>query len=104
MYTVGWYEIASPSLASIIWIHDWLQMLLCVIIFTVRYLCGISLFGYSNLRIPLKYERHNIILEVVWTLVPCVILCSVLLPSLRLLFYLDDVLLPTLSITLEGVQ
>ena len=106
MYSVGWYELSSPSLASLIWIHDWLQILLSVILCTVLYVSFKLIAGYSNLSLPLtlKYESHNVALEVTWTLVPCIILCSILFPSLRLLYYLDDILLPTLTIRLEGVQ
>lgn len=61
------------------------------------------LFSYKA-PFSLKDLTHGSILEIIWTLVPAVILVLIALPSFRLLYLMDDILNPDMSIKVIGHQ
>lgn len=56
----------------------------------------------SDLRDRLLLERQNV--EVVWTIIPIVVLIFIALPSLHLLYLLDEVKTPDLTVKVLGRQ
>ncbi len=52
---------------------------------------------------PAKFS-HNTTIEVIWTVVPVLILLVILFPSLRLIYYSDRTLEPELTIKVTGYQ
>jgi cytochrome c oxidase subunit 2 len=47
---------------------------------------------------------HGTIIETVWTILPAVILVAIAFPSFRLLYLLDEVISPTVTIKIIGNQ
>ena len=82
---------ASPQMERLHWFHD--HILLVVItgitIFVLVLLVWVVLrYNAKANPVPSKVT-HNVPLEIVWTLVPVLILLAVAIPSFQLLFYLD---------------
>lgn len=73
------------------------EILLTVVVFWMI----IVLFNYKT-PFSLKDLTHGSVLEIVWTLIPALILVLIALPSFRLLYLIDDLLLPNLSIKVIG--
>lgn len=87
--------------------HDIMFYLIVVVIFVLWMLCRIIyLFNRKNNPIPSK-ETHNTLLEVVWTVVPTLILLVILIPSFSLLFAMSDIdvcWLPHVTLKVIGNQ
>jgi len=49
-------------------------------------------------------KRHNWFLEIVWTLIPAIVLFFLLLPSFSLVYAMDEVIEPALTIKITGRQ
>jgi len=49
-------------------------------------------------------RTHNSILEVLWTVIPVLILVVIAVPSFRLLYYLDKQIEPDMTVKVTGVQ
>lgn len=60
-------------------------------------------FRASRNPVPSK-TTHNTTIEVVWTLVPIVILIIIVVPSMRLLYYLDRAEDPEMTLIVNGYQ
>ena len=66
--------------------NNWLLLLCVVISFFVLALLGWTMFRYRRGRNPVPSRNsHNTTIEVVWTLVPVLILVAIAIPSMRLL-------------------
>ena len=49
-------------------------------------------------------RTHNSVLEVLWTVIPVLILVVIAVPSFRLLYYLDKQIEPDMTIKVTGIQ
>lgn len=58
----------------------------------------------NNRYFSLRDFNHGSLLEIIWTLLPGVVLILIALPSFRLLYLIDDFLEPSLSIKVIGSQ
>ena len=66
----------------------------------VRYVCSIILLS-SRMD---KYTIDSHSLETVWTIIPIIILCFIAFPSLYLLYLIEDVSRPSLTVKVIGHQ
>lgn len=90
----------SPLIEQIIYFHDHIIFILIIITLLVRYII-ITLF-FNNLNNKFLLERQN--LEIIWTLLPMLILIFIALPSLKLLYTTDEINNPLLTIKTLGHQ
>ena len=91
---------ASPLIEQLNFFHDW------VMVFVVRIAAGV--LWYLAL-VPTRKPSHRLLVEAQrvefgWTALPCVVLVAIALPSLRLLYILDEVGNPRLTIKTVGHQ
>lgn len=97
---LGFQDAASPLIEEMIFFHDHAIMILVIIVRLVGYV-SISL-GFN------KYTSRSLIegqeIETIWTIIPAVILIFLALPSLRLLYLLDEVNESDLTIKSIGHQ
>lgn len=80
--------------------HDNVMFILSAITAAVFLLIGTALFR-KNYH---KYLTHGALLEFVWTIVPALILIPIALPSLQLLYSMDEIVNPPLTIKAVGHQ
>lgn len=85
---------------EIIFFHDQVMFILIIIITTVMWLILKALSGKAYHR----YLVDGTLLEIIWTIVPAVILVLIALPSLKLLYLMDEVMDPGLTIKAIGHQ
>lgn len=89
---INFQPAATEIMERIISFHD-----LLMIIITVTTIFVFALLGYVMLKFNRKANptpsktSHNIVLEVVWTLVPVIILVVIAIPSFKLLYYQDTI-------------
>ena len=93
-------DAASPIIAQLISFHDHAITIVALIISLVGYAL-ISLITSSLSR---RYTHEAQIIETVWTVLPAVILLFLALPSLRLLYLIDEVSNPLITLKTIGHQ
>lgn len=90
-------DSASPIIEQLIFFHDHTLLILVIITIIVRYLIIILFFN----KLTNRFLLHGQIIEIIWTVLPAIILLFIAFPSLRLLYLLDEINEP--SITLKSV-
>ena len=89
-WQMGFQPAASPVMEEI---HAFNNMLLWIISAIVVFVLGLLLYvmwRFSEKRNPTPSKTtHNTLIEVVWTVVPVIILVIIAIPSFRLLYFTD---------------
>ncbi len=79
---------ASPVMDDIVWFHDFLLWLIAAITLFVLVLLVYVCVKFNAAANPVPTRTtHNTLVEVLWTVVPVLILVAVAVPSFRLLFF-----------------
>ncbi len=96
---------ASPIMDNITWFHNFLLWIISAItIFVLILLITVAVrFNARSNPVPSK-TTHNTLIEVVWTIVPVLILVGIAVPSFRLLFHQLEVPKADLTIKATGKQ
>nr|ASS30613.1 cytochrome c oxidase subunit 2 [Coenobita perlatus] len=94
---MGLQDSASPLMEQLIFFHDHAMVVLILITTLVGYMMS-SLFFNKFVN---RFLLENQTIEVIWTVLPALILIFIALPSLRLLYLLDEVNNP--SVTLKSI-
>uniref|UniRef100_UPI0030E4DD88 cytochrome c oxidase subunit II n=1 Tax=Austruca sindensis TaxID=1316774 RepID=UPI0030E4DD88 len=97
---LGLQDSASPLMEQLIFFHDHIMIVLVLIVTFVGYIMS-TLFFNSFIN---RYMLENQPIEVIWTSIPALILIFIALPSLRLLYLLDEVNSPSLTLKTIGHQ
>lgn len=96
---------ASPVAERLVDFHNFLLIICTVIsVFVLGLLiwCAVRYNAKAN-PIPSK-NTHNTLLEIVWTAIPVIILVVIAVPSYRLLYFMDRVEDPEVTIKVIGNQ
>jgi cytochrome c oxidase subunit II len=96
---------ASPVMANIESFHTLLLYLITAISLFVLALLLWIMLRYNRRANPTPSKtEHNTLLEVIWTVVPVIILVVIAIPSFKLLYYEADIPKPDLTIEAIGKQ
>nr|UPL65935.1 cytochrome c oxidase subunit II [Dicyphus sp.] len=90
----------SPMMEQLIFFHDQTIMILLMITIMVSYIMASTMFNKYVNRFLL--ESQNI--ETMWTIMPAVILLFIALPSLKILYMMDEISNPMMTIKAIGHQ
>lgn len=93
-------DSSSPLIEQLIFFHDHTLVILIVITVVVGYIIRTLIFNNIVNRLLLEGQ----LIELVWTLLPALTLIFIALPSLRLLYLLDEVNNPLLTVKIIGHQ
>ena len=103
-------DSASPVMEGIINLHHDLMFFITFIFFFVLVIMGRTLtyfsFDKAALSDPVRGNNvvHGTLIEIIWTVIPSLILVVVALPSFALLYSIDEVIDPSLTIKCVGHQ
>ena len=104
-WELGLQQSASPVMDDIVWFHDFLLWLIAAIVLFVLVLLVIVMVRFNARANPVPSRTtHNTFIEVVWTVVPVIILVAIAVPSFRLLFYELKVPKADLTVKATGKQ
>lgn len=96
---------ASPVMHDVVWFHDFLLWIIAVITLFVLILLVAVIVKFNAKSNPVPSRTtHNTMIEVVWTVVPVLILVAIAVPSFRLLFYQLKVPEADLTVKATGKQ
>jgi cytochrome c oxidase subunit 2 len=104
-WELGLQTSASPVMDDIVWFHDFLLWLTAVIVLLVLALLAIIVVKFNARANPVPSRTtHNTAIEMIWTVVPVLILVAVAVPSFRLLFYQLKVPPAEVTVKVTGKQ
>nr|APX40150.1 cytochrome c oxidase subunit 2 [Labidostomis lusitanica] len=93
-------DSASPLMEQLAFFHDHALMILVII--TV--LVGQLMINLSFNKFVHRYLLEGQLIEVIWTILPAVTLVFIAIPSLKLIYMLDEVNNPSLTMKTIGHQ
>lgn len=96
----GLQDRNSPLIEQLNFFHDHTLLILIIITVLVAYLIGILFFN----NLINRFLLHGQTIEVIWTILPAFVLIFIALPSLRLLYLLDEINNPSLTLKTIGHQ
>jgi heme/copper-type cytochrome/quinol oxidase subunit 2 len=91
---------------ALVELHDNIMFYLVIILFGVAWILVsiIRNYVYSKSPISNKYLNHGTLIELIWTITPALILILIAFPSFKLLYLMDEVTDPSLTVFVEGHQ
>nr|QBR55147.1 cytochrome oxidase subunit II [Therioaphis tenera] len=90
----------SPLMEQLIFFHDHTIFIIMMIMFMISYM---MIFIIKNKFINIKISENQLI-ELIWTTIPPIILIFIALPSLHLLYLMDEIKSPIMTIKIFGHQ
>jgi cytochrome c oxidase subunit 2 len=104
-WELGLQDSASPVMDDIAWFHNILLWLIAAIALFVLVLLAIVVIRFNARSNPNPTRTtHNTAIEIIWTVVPVLILVTIAVPSFRLLFYQLKVPAADLTVKVTGKQ
>jgi cytochrome c oxidase subunit 2 len=105
-WQLGYQDGASPAFDGIVELHDHIMFYLIVILLGVGWMLISTMRQYSSSHTHLvhKYHNHGTTIELVWTITPAIVLLAIALPSFKLLYLMDEVIDPVMSVKVVGRQ
>nr|YP_009630615.1 cytochrome c oxidase subunit II [Rhopalopsole bulbifera]QBR55135.1 cytochrome c oxidase subunit II [Rhopalopsole bulbifera] len=93
-------DSASPLMEQLTFFHDHAMLILIMITTLVSYLLSTLFFNLNINRFLLEGQT----IEIIWTILPAITLVFIALPSLRLLYLLDEISSPAITLKTVGHQ
>jgi cytochrome c oxidase subunit 2 len=102
-WQLGFQKSASKSMDDIVWFHDYMLVpiitaITAFVLFLLLYVC--VRYRASKNKVP-STTSHNTFIEVIWTLVPCLILIVMAVPSFKVLYSQDEI--PKADVTIKAI-
>jgi cytochrome c oxidase subunit 2 len=102
---LGLQDAATPVMAELVSFHDWLLVIISLITAFVLVLLLIIIVRFNRRANPNPSRTtHNTLIEVIWTVVPIMILTGIAIPSFKLLFYEQNIPPADLTVKATGNQ
>ncbi len=104
-WQLGLQESASPVMTDITTFHNFLLWIISAITLFILVLLLIVMVRFNARANPTPSRTtHNPVIEIIWTIVPVVILVAIAIPSFRLLFVELDAPKADLTVKATGKQ
>jgi len=105
-WQIGFQDSAAPGFEGITDLHDSIFFYLVVICIGVFWVLASILLNFNSKSSPIvyKYSNHGTLIELIWTITPALVLIGIAFPSFRLLYMLDEVVTPIMTIKTIGHQ
>lgn len=105
-WQIGFQDSAAPGFTGIVELHNTIFFYLVLISVAVFWVLGSVMYYFNSTNSPIvhKYLNHGTLIELIWTISPAFILIAIAFPSFRLLYLLDEVISPTITIKIVGHQ
>lgn len=103
---IGFQPAASPQAAQMQAFHNdiLLWIIIGISVFVLALLVLVIILYNKHMNPKPKQFSHNVFIEVVWTVVPLIILIIIVIPSIQLLYFLDRTENPDMTLKVTGYQ
>jgi len=101
-----WFPVAgSPMQAQIDWLMQYVLWIMAAVVGFVALLMGYVFIRFNAKANPTpSHVTHNTLIEVIWIVVPTLLLAIIIIPSINLIFYEGDDSNPYMTVTVTGHQ
>jgi cytochrome c oxidase subunit 2 len=101
-----WFQpAASPIQKSINWMMQFVLWIMFGVVLLVAGLLGYIMVRFNAKRNPVpSTTTHNTLIEVLWTVVPALLLVVIFVPSLNLIYQQSDYKNPYMTVRVTGHQ
>ncbi len=104
-WQMGFQEAATPVMRDVLAFNDLVHPIITGILIFVLILLFYTLYRFSAKRNPEPSKTtHNTLIEVLWTVLPIMILIVIAIPSFKLLYFQDRAVEPEMTIKAIGHQ
>jgi cytochrome c oxidase subunit II len=104
-WEIGMQPPATPVRDQLSAFHDELLIIIALITAFVLGLLVYVIVRFNQRRHPVPTRTsHNTVIEMLWTVVPVLILVIIAIPSFKLMYYMDRVPNPEMTIKVTGHQ
>lgn len=104
-WQIGLQGAVTPVMVDITWFHDFLLYIITAITALVLILLVVVMVRFNARTNPTPSKTtHNTLIEVIWTVVPVLVLVAIAIPSFRLLFFQLNIPQTDLTIKATGKQ
>jgi cytochrome c oxidase subunit 2 len=99
-------DSGTKIMEGIVNLHNWILFYLIMISIFVSWFLIVIVKEFNSSKNPISYRKlkDGTLIEVIWTLTPALILITIALPSFKLLYLMDEILDPTITIKTIGRQ
>jgi heme/copper-type cytochrome/quinol oxidase subunit 2 len=99
-------DTATPQMEGLVELHDNIMFYLIIILFGVGWIMISMLINYISTKSPIshKYLNHGTLIELIWTITPALLLILIAFPSFKLLYLMDEISDPAMTVLAEGHQ
>jgi group II intron reverse transcriptase/maturase len=102
---LGFQEPASPLMEGLIALHSDIWAIMLFVAGFVLTMILVTLYRFNSQSSQISYKvHHHSLIEIIWTTIPALILCVIAIPSFTLLYSLDEIVEPSLTIKAIGRQ
>jgi cytochrome c oxidase subunit 2 len=103
-WQLGFQDGATTTFYGIVDLHDNILFYLIVILVCVTWIQMSVMLSTTDNTITYKYNTHGTLIEIIWTIIPALILLCIAIPSFQLLYLMDSVIEPAVTIKAIGYQ
>jgi len=101
----GIQDPATPSLEGMMSLHNYITFFLVIIIIFVFWMLFLVIYNFNEAANPVSNKfTHNSLLEIVWTIIPAIVLVLIAIPSFVLLYSMDELIDPVVTLKVVGHQ
>ena len=101
-WQLGFQDSATPIHEGIVELHDTIMYYLIIICVLVFWMLTSVLATFGPNRIADTHSSHGTLIELLWTITPALVLLAIALPSFRLLYLMDEIVFPGLTLKVVG--
>nr|YP_010584110.1 cytochrome c oxidase subunit II [Aphidius colemani]UZT28755.1 cytochrome c oxidase subunit II [Aphidius colemani] len=99
-YMMNFQDSNSYIMTLMTYFHDFIMMILLMIMIFILY---VMIWFFFNKFIN-RQIMHNQLLELIWTLTPMLILVFMAIPSLKILYMVEEIINPFMTLNILGHQ
>jgi cytochrome c oxidase subunit 2 len=96
---------ATPMMEGMIYFHNLLMFFMIFVGVFIFYILFYAMYKFEVSKNPVPSNfSHNSAVEIIWTILPAIILLFIAVPSFTLLYSLDELIDPQLTVKVIGHQ
>jgi len=104
-WQLGIQDPATPSLEGMMLLHNYITFFLVVIVVFVMWMLALVINDFNEKSNPISNKfTHSSLLEIIWTIIPAIILVIIAVPSFVLLYSMDELIDPVVTLKIVGHQ
>jgi len=104
-WQLDFQDPATPMMEGIVTLYHNISVVLIVILGFVVWIMARTILKFNRNSNPIPFKfMHGTALEIVWTITPSLILVAIAVPSFSLLYSMDEIINPAITIKAVGHQ